>query len=810
MSRQIEIFLDKLYRYDRKNEQLSIGFPLEQGLTREIGGIRITDPETGRRLPVQGKVTSRHADGSVRFVFLRFLADVPANRKLRYLCVIPEQAESGKPEEAPAELSFHPLVPEETEDGFRVSTTDDVTGASFSVSVKNGSAGLLSAVAFGDRIYDGSSFAGPALQRAGETDPFEIRMGAWEIAEAGPLCVILKGKGAHRRKTDGAQYSFAAGITLFAGRSYAEVSYRIINDTEDPLRIGALSYRVSRTDAGKAAPEVPATVRQTLDSTGCGDQLIGSTLGDGPLYHVKSSDEADKVAAALDPAQVRTVTASSNYKTDYYIGREGAASRRVIDAEWLMKEANEHFAETFYGTFFADCTDGAGGVCATVYQAHQNFPKAVQADEDGITVCLVPAESETVELQSGMSREQRFLLHFHDAAARLSELNDRSIVYQMPYRPYVSPEVHAKAGVWPDVFPQAAEADVEQNLVARADGHCRAYGMLNFGDSYDANYTAQGRGGGRLVWCNNEYDYPHACAVLYARTGIRRFLDYNIASASHWMDVDVCHYHKDPLYVGGQWEHTAGHVVNGTMVCSHEWVEGLLDYYHFTGDERGLETALGIGENVRRLLDMPMYAKAGESNARETGWALRTLVALYVETRDEKWLDKCGKILDDFRIWEEQYGHWLAPYTDNTIIRVGFMISVAIGSLMRYYREFPEEEIKGLILRAVDDMIENCYVESWGVFYYKELPSLNRLGNNTLLLEALTIAYDLSGEKKYLEYGLETFRKAISDTPAYSGTKRKEEDAVLVGNASSKNFAQSMIPIAGFYRALSESGMKYE
>ncbi|MCR4897427.1 MAG: glycoside hydrolase family 127 protein [Lachnospiraceae bacterium] len=803
----MEIFLDKLYRYDRKNEQLSIGFPLERGLTREIGGIRISDPETGRCLPVQGKVTSRHADGSVRFVFLRFLADIPANRKCRYLCEIPG---SGEQEEASADTSFHPLVTEETEGGYRVSTTDEVTGASFSVSVKNGSDGLLSAVSFGDRIYEGRQLAGPMLRRAGETDAFEIRMGAWEIAEAGPLCVILKGKGTHRRKTDGAQYSFAAGITLFAGKSYAEVSYRIINDTEDPLRIGALSYRISRTDAADPAPEVPATVRQTLDSTGCGDQPTGSILGDGPLYHVKSSDEADRVAAELDPAQVRTVTASSNYKTDYYIGRGGAASRRVIDAAWLMKEANEHFAETFYGTFFADCTDGAGGVCATVYQAHQNFPKAVQADEDGITICLVPGDAESVTLQSGMSREQRFLLHFHEAGERLSDLNDRSIVYQMPYRPYVSPEVHARAGVWPEVFPRDADASVEQNLIARADGHCRAYGMLNFGDSYDANYTAQGRGGGRLVWCNNEYDYPHACAVLYARTGIRRFLDYNIASASHWMDVDVCHYHRDPLYIGGQWEHTAGHVVNGTMVCSHEWVEGLLDYYHFTGDERGLETAIGIGENVRKLLDMPMYARAGESNARETGWALRTLVALYVETREEKWLEKCGKILDDFRIWEEQYGHWLAPYTDNTIIRVGFMISVAIGSLMRYYREFPEEGIKGLILRAVDDMIENCYVESWGVFYYKELPSLNRLGNNTLLLEALTIAHDLSGEKKYLEYGLETFRKAIADTPAYSGTKRKEEDAVLVGNASSKNFAQSMIPIAGFYRALSESGMKYE
>ena len=104
-------------------------------------------------------------------------------------------------------------------------------------------------------------------------------------------------------------------------------------------------------------------------------------------------------------------------------------------------------------------------------------------------------------------------------------------------------------------------------------------------------------------------------------------------------------------------------------------------------------------------------------------------------------------------------------------------------------------------------MIENCYVEEWGIFYYKELPSLNRLGNNTLLLEAMTIAYDLSGDPKYLRYGLETFRKAVADTPSYSGVKRVEEDAVLVGNASSKNFAQSMIPVAGFYRAMCEAGM---
>lgn len=36
-------------------------------------------------------------------------------------------------------------------------------------------------------------------------------------------------------------------------------------------------------------------------------------------------------------------------------------------------------------------------------------------------------------------------------------------------------------------------------------------------------------------------------------------------------------------------------------------------------------------------------------------------------------------------------------------------------------------------------------------FCYKELPSLNRLGNNTLLLESLAIAYELTKDEKYLK-----------------------------------------------------------
>jgi hypothetical protein len=506
-------------------------------------------------------------------------------------------------------------------------------------------------------------------------------------------------------------------------------------------------------------------------------------------------------------SDIRTMVGSSNYKTDFYIGKDGEPVSKYVDDRSLLKEANEHYAEVLYGTFFADRTDDCDGVCITVFQAQQNYPKAVKADQNGIAIMLVPEGIGNVVMEPGMAREQRFLLHFHAPEESILELDNRSLIYQMPDRPCISPQAFQESGVMLDVFLEQKDDDVEIALIGKADEHARCYGMLNWGDSWDKGYTKQGRGNGKPVWSNNEYDFPHSCALQYARTGVRRFLDYLFVAAQHWMDVDVCHFSNDPLRIGGQWEHTAGHCKNGTMVCSHEWVEGLLDYYHFSGDERAYETAIGIGENVLRLLDTPMYAHAGEANARETGWALRTLTALYVETHEPRWTQKCEWIIDSFKSWEEQYGNWLAPYTDNTTIRVGFMISVAVGSVMRYYRVFPRADIKQMILRAVDDLIENCLLDN-GLFYYKELPSLARLGKNTLLLESLTIAYELTKDVKYLRPGLKTFNRVIGEAPASTnGDKMIIDDAVICAGGSTKGFAQSFIPLITYYKAISEANL---
>lgn len=779
----MEIKFDKLYRYDRENEHVSIAIPVKQGELKDLDKVQILDQ--GKVLPIQKKITSRYADGSVRYMFLRFMADLPGNAKKSFECDFNS-----------AEVNS--IV------GINISKTDDgirVDGKKLSFELKNNTESLFYSLNDGRQVYCKEQFVGPILKADGMD--YTVEFGEWAVEEEGALVSILRNQGVCKGKRN---IKFECKITVYLDKEWLEVSYRLINSSDEELHVESLVFGIKSDKEATFAPAISeGSGAGKEDSTGCGDAFGSAESEDGNVFFTSGIKDLPELEEKLKG--VRSMVGRSNYKTTFTLGKNGYPVSEVVTAKALVGEANEHFGEVLYGTFFADRTDEKGGVCATIFQAQQNYPKAVTADASGIYVMLVPENVECVKMASGMSREQKFQLHFHASDEPIKEIDNRSLIYQMPDKAHVMPEVFRDAGVMLDIFVDRDKMnqDVEICLVSKADAHARCYGMMNWGDAPDPGYTEQGRGNGRLVWTNNEYDYPHAMYLLYAKTGTRRFLDYANVAASHWMDVDVCHYSKDPLRIGGQWEHTMGHCGAGLMVCSHEWVEGLLDCYHFTGNERALETALGIGDNVLRLLETPMYQVSGESNARETGWALRTLTALYVETNDDKWIARCEWIVGHFKEWVEEYGEWVAPYTDNTTIRVGFMISVAVGSLMRYYRVFPSEELKKLILGAVDDLVDNCLMEN-GLFYYKELPSLNRNGNNTLLLEALTIAYELTGETRYLEYGKKTFTSNLVPG-GFSGKKKMVEDTVIVGSTGTKNFAQSFIPMAVYYKAASDHGL---
>ena len=791
------IHFPRLYRQERRQEPCWVSVPFAQGVFRD--GMRLRITEEGREIPVQSRALSRYADGSVKYLFARFETTLPGNsgRDL--------QAEIAR--DRAEEIRGIRVIREA--DGIRV----DGGANGIRLTVREQSSHLAESLQAGEKYYAAEQFAGPKL-KDGQGRVYLPRYLTWRVEEEGPLVTVLRGDGLLRREgiagENGTEETprFETFLKIYAGKPWMEVSFRLINSTGEPLHVLSFVFAVK---ASKDAPYDDSLQktgkREHGDSVGEGSAAAGKVLTENGVYQTTGVKLLGALEEHFAESPVRCCVGSSNYQTNFTVSG-GAPVEKTVDTDSLMSEANEHYTEVFYGTFFADRTERDGGICATVFQAQQNYPKAVKSDGSGIYVMLVPEGIGKVVFESGMSREQRFQLHFHGAEEKLAEIDNRSLIYQMPDRPWLDPEMYRDAGIAPDIFvrPEKMDPEAEIALILRCDAHSRSFGMLNFGDAPDMNYTLQGRGRGMLVWTNNEYDFPHACALLYMRTGERRFLDYAIAAGSHWMDVDVCHYSKDPLRLGGQWEHCRRHVLDSTMVCSHEWVEGLLDLYHLTGYNRALETALGIGENIRRLLETPAYQTRGESNARETGWALRSLTALYVETHDSRWLERAEWIVDNFRAWKEEYGAWIAPYTDNTQIHTPFMIAVAMGSLYRYYEVFPSESLKKMLLDAAEDLLASS-MTPYGLFFYKELPSLNRLGNNTLLLEALTIAWRLSGEIRYLEKGMMSFRRDLRNTGRPIGKKTVMEDTVILDNEPPKSFAQSFIPLAVYYKAASDAGL---
>jgi hypothetical protein len=331
--------------------------------------------------------------------------------------------------------------------------------------------------------------------------------------------------------------------------------------------------------------------------------------------------------------------------------------------------------------------------------------------------------------------------------------------------------------------------------------------MMHFGDGPEWEYMKQGRSKGELIWINNEYDMPHNFMIMLARTGDRRYYDYMKASAEHWYDVDLCHYSDQPNKQGLLYTHSVDHV-SGQPVPSHQWVEGLLDYYHMTGNPNGLEGAMTIGESLLELMKLPIYHTTATVEPREMGWAMRTFLALYRETYEERWLDACRPIVEVYIRWAKELGTWTTPYPDNYMDRVPFMMHVGIAGLYQYYEIKPEKRIKDIILMIVDDIIRHCYIKRLDMFFAKQYPAVRFLNLNGMVLESLAIAYELTGRKEYIKKGFGMFSWITEENqpPIYDFSKYKQDEFTVIYNCPTgpKRCAQTLLPLLHYYRYWAE------
>ncbi len=574
------------------------------------------------------------------------------------------------------------------------------------------------------------------------------------VLESGPIRGLVELSGRHTGD-HGSLFDYRILLEVWAGKPYVRLDYQFINRESTPfVQLAETGLRFVSKATGKAR----------------------CALGQG------------------------------YYRTSVHQG----PGRQLLDAETIVFQGVEHVLETFYGDFWADWGDDRGGVCITPYQAHQNLPKSLQVDASGIDVGILPAGQEPLKVLQGVAKTHRLQFCFHGPEWQTDDAVVQSLQFQYPDIGMLPEAWYRRSQVWEDLFPPTRHPAFETRIIDTADHRARGLGMLHWGDGPDQGYTQQGRGKGDLVWTNNEYDFPHAMFLLFAKSGERRFRDVGCVAAQHWIDVDFCHHSDDPLKTGGQPIHTAGHVT-GSVTPSHEWTEGLLDYYHLTGKREARDKAISIADNMLRQLEAPKFSQVGGFAARETGWAMRGLIAVYEETGEGRYLEACRRIAAQFLEWKHTMGAFLAPYTSHTRIRVPFMIAIAVNALYRYYLTTADERIPGLIVEEMRDLLDHCVMPD-GRFFYKELPSLHRRAGGPREMEALCHAYNLSGETRFLDQVLLMARAMLRQSGGgRSGGKRIVKDmvgdTVLFDGPSPKAFASFYVPFMVVYRTLAEAGM---
>lgn len=521
-----------------------------------------------------------------------------------------------------------------------------------------------------------------------------------------------------------------------------------------------------------------------------------------------------KLELAFRPggASGRAALGKGHYGTKIRSSAAGEKITERIDAETILSEAIEHHPHSYYGDFWADWTGAEAGLTATVFQAPQLFPKGVAADGAGIVCELMPEGAAPVVIRPCMGKTHALRLAIHPAAAAWDEIAAASLQYQIPDVPLVPAAWYRRHADWSlDILGAKAPPKLLTLLTRQFSGPPCAVGMMAFGDAVDRGYTLQGRGRGRPIWINNEYDRAHACFVFHALTGQRWVLDSALATCRHWIDVDIAFGHPDPLVDGAHITHDMGHTEGFMAKASHQWVEGLIEFFWFTGRREGLEAALGIGRSILRQLDALAEGGMASNTIREEGWALRALVALYRATEDPSWKQAADSLVDRMAAWERQEGGLLSAYLSHTRIRQPFMIALTVNSLARHLEIRDSPEIRELIVRAMDDLIEHCLGPD-GLFTYKELPSLQWVAPMPMLVEALTHAWRLTRRRRYLRLAAVQFAALaqadiFSLNTGFSSGKRLDPDsgAVLLGEGDARRFAMTAVSYLVYAR---EAGAK--
>lgn len=569
------------------------------------------------------------------------------------------------------------------------------------------------------------------------------------------------------------------GITVDTGAVAAKVSasqpLRLSMCTEASLSV--VEERFGRLDPGSASTRVrlagPLTAELVVEAElmSGGEHVMDARV----LYRFCAGQSAAHAFITLisreqdvKVTQARVAASLDGVPTELR-AHTGMKKARVSETELLFSYAVDARSDPiWYEDSPEPCwvlwRSESGGVAASVRNADHSFPVRMAAARSGLQIDLQPAGEAPFHMYPWMAKTHEVMIELVPPAKSLYDLTIDAALFQRPVRPVCGPEYYAKCEAFGDIFPTSRkyygfESVISTSLRERTVG-C---GKMHYGDEPNLGYTYSQRGHDELVWTNGEYDTPRMLLMQYARTSSRSWFEAGEAAALHWMDIDFLRDSPNPRWAGGLCCHEGDHRVAAYAGPSHEWTEGLIDYYHLTGRDEALATAESIGDNVCRYIEDGEFDEVGTYALRELGWGLTAIAGCLRATNKDRYRETGMRAVRILQRWVESFGglkdvgSYKDPVTGQrqplTVARDAF-ISLTLNGLNKFYMASGEEEAKELFLREVKAQLE--WFESpagWAEMRETKIPNV----------EAFGYGYEYTGDRAYLRAGMQILQYVLGN-----------------------------------------------
>jgi hypothetical protein len=636
----------------RRLEPVTSGIPWPRGALMDASHLVMRD-EQGGPVPLQARCLDQWPDRSVRWVLLDWQASVMAKARFR-LEIDPEAATT----------AFGPKVTtaERPDGGLDVNTGRArfhlrASGPFPFKSVVVDDIAAIDAARTRLTVEDGSGAI------------YEPKADRVELIEAGPLRTVVRFEGDLAHKSARPLGHFVLDIHFFAGSA----TVRFVLTLHNPRKA---NHPGGFWNLGNG------------DSIYLRDASLALALPAGPgdpTVRCSAEHQAPYRRFEADFEIYQDSSGGENWQSSNHVNRN-----RVVPHSFRGYRLRSGGREEsgLRSTPIVSIERDGSALAVAMEHFWQNFPKAIEASGDALTLRLFPRQYADVhELQGGEQKTHVFFVAF-----RPDGVTDATLDWcRAPLHPRATTAWYCASGAIPYLTPGAddpnttylalVDAAIEgEDTFERKREVIDEYGWRHFGDVYGDHEAVFHTGPTPLVsHYNNQYDNLAGFAYQFLRSGDLRWWNQMDELARHVIDIDIYHTTRDrSAYNNGLFWHTyhyvdadtsthrsyprAGKVCGGGPSGGHNYTTGLMLHHFITGDPLSRSAAIGLArwvidmddgqKTIFRWLDRGYHGHATASGSplyhgpgRAPANSVSALLDGHRLTRDPEFLEKTEQLI---------------------------------------------------------------------------------------------------------------------------------------------------------------------